>query len=257
MQKNKTNNKKTTLIGNALKVLNQRETIEHQLNFLFKPDDVFEVCLIAPKTIKNRLWKNEWAGGKKAIVAGWYNNIQTAIDDILEADETAEPMGIYCTLNPVIPALLGRANNRLMSNPNRTQDKEISEVRHLLIDADPIRPTGISSTDQEKEQALELLKKIRPDLTAKGWDEPLFGDSGNGGHLIYRIDHDWAALVPDMLKALDEGYSTEQVNIDTTVGNPARITKVYGTKTRKGDSTNDRKHRYARILSLPNQQVSK
>lgn len=65
----------------------------------------------------------------------------------------------------------------------------------------------------------------------------MFADSGNGWHLIYRIDADCGPLVPELLKSLAHDYSNEQVEIDTAVGNPARLTKVYGTMTRKGDST--------------------
>ena len=39
--------------------------------------------------------------------------------------------------------------------------------------------------------------------------------------------------------------------VDETVGNPARIGKLYGTWARKGDSTADRPHRLARILAAP------
>jgi hypothetical protein len=59
--------------------------------------------------------------------------------------------------------------------------------------------------------------------------------------LIYRIEPDCGPLVPDLLKFLAHAYSDELVDIDTAVGNPARLTKVYGTMTRKGDSTGGRK----------------
>ena len=73
-----------------------------------------------------------------------------------------------------------------------------------------------------------------------GW-----GTATSGG------DTDCTGLILDFLKALDRKYSTCAVNIDTTVGNPARLVKIYGTMTRKGDSTKDRPHRMAKILSLP------
>ena len=41
------------------------------------------------------------------------------------------------------------------------------------------------------------------------------------------------------------------LELDQVVFNPARLTKLYGTTTRKGDHTQDRPHRLARIISLP------
>ena len=228
-----------------------RQHVEQTLKFLFRHDETFEICLIGPKVQKSPLWANEWAGGKKAIVAGWFNDVARAADFIVNADQAVSPAGIYCTLNPVNPALLGRANNRLKANAARTKDEEIATVRHFLIDADPKRPSDICSTDAEKAAAFDLLRQIRTDLRNSGWEEPLFADSGNGWHLIYRIDADCGPLVPELLKSLAHDYSNEQVEIDTAVGNPPRLTKVYGTMTRKGDSTEERPHRRACILNLP------
>lgn len=228
-----------------------RQHVEQTLKFLFRDSETFEICLIGPKLQKSQLWGNDFAGGKKAIVAGWFNDIARAADFIVHADERVAPAGIYCTLNPVNPALLGRANNRLKAHASRTKDDEITTVRHLLIDADPKRPADISSTDTEKAAAFDLLRRIQTDLRNSGWEEPLFADSGNGWHLIYRIDENCGPLVPALLKSLAHDYSNEQVEIDTAVGNPARLTKVYGTMTRKGDSTEERPHRRASILHLP------
>jgi hypothetical protein len=58
----------------------------------------------------------------------------------------------------------------------------------LLIDTDPSRPTGISSTDDEHEAALAKAHTIRAYLSSRGWSEPIFADSGNGAHLLYAID---------------------------------------------------------------------
>ena len=43
----------------------------------------------------------------------------------------------------------------------------------------------------------------------------------------------------------------DDVDIDLTVYNPARICKLYGTMARKGDSTVDRPHRRSCILETP------
>ncbi len=243
-----------TATNNQQKVRSQHGKegdVRSTLEYLFDSKEVFEVCMIAPSVRKHSLWQNEYANGEKPVIAGWFNNIDKAVEVITLLNEKVKPSGIYTTLNPCIPALLGRANNRFKAGVNRTKDSEIIEVRHMLVDADPVRPSGISSTDQEKEAALTLLRIVYQDLKEQGWPEPLVSDSGNGAHLIYPIENDVAELLPSILTALDLKYSTDAVKIDTAVGNPARLVKVYGTVTRKGDSTEERPHRRSKVLSLP------
>ena len=192
---------------------------------------------------------------KRAIVAGWFRNHVKAA--VLAAQVWAT--GVYITLNPCQAALLARASRRLIAQVDRTKDAEISHIRNLLIDLDPIRPAGISSTDCEHEAALEMARIIRVDLENEGWPDPLMGDSGNGGHLIYPVDlpnsPECIALMKAVLKAMSLRYQDHLVRLnlelDQVVFNPARLTKLYGTTTRKGDHTQDRPHRLARIISLP------
>ena len=47
---------------------------------------------------------------------------------------------------------------------------------------------GISSSDDEHTAALERAMAIRDELSKRGWPEPIFADSGNGGHLLYQVD---------------------------------------------------------------------
>jgi hypothetical protein len=90
-------------------------------------------------------------------------------------------------------------------------------------------------------------------LAGLGFPEPVRADSGNGAHLLYLIDlpNDDAAqaLVKGCLVTLDMLFSDERVNVDTANFNAARIWKLYGTVSRKGDSTPERPHRRSRILS--------
>lgn len=230
------------------------DDIAQTLAYLHPPRNVFEVCLINPQVKKHRLW-NGFAGGQKAIVAGWFDDVGKAADVIRQINDQVEPDGIYVTLNPCNPALLGRANNRLKASVARTKDRDVDSIRHLLIDMDPERPAGVSSTETEKEATSDMLRAVYGYLKGQSWPKPLAGDSGNGGHLIYCLDLENnqknVELVKAVLQALDKRFSTEQVKVDTSVFNPARISKVYGTTARKGDSTNDRPHRKAAILSIP------
>src|SRR6266487_5312052 len=73
--------------------------------------------------------------------------------------------GIYFTANPVNPALLARAANRIGDYAKLTTgDHDIIRRRWLPLDLDPVRPAGIASTDAEHEIALERARQVRRHL---------------------------------------------------------------------------------------------
>jgi len=164
--------------------------------------------------------------------------------------------GVYVTLNPVAPDLLARADNRVKGyTRSSTVDREIVRRRWLLIDFDPIRSKGISSTDAEHGLALAAASEAIDVLRRRGWPEPVYADSGNGAHLLYRIDlpndADSTVLVKSILKAAALRFGTSSVDVDLTVFNASRISKLYGTMAQKGDSTDSRPHRLSRVLARP------
>uniref|UniRef100_UPI0037424640 hypothetical protein n=1 Tax=Methanofollis aquaemaris TaxID=126734 RepID=UPI0037424640 len=179
----------------------------------------------------------------------------TAAAEALDADP--EVKGIYVTLNVVDPALLARRANRVKMRLTRhdptTADADILRRRWLPIDLDPVRPSGVSSTDEEHDAALARADTIAGWLSGQGFPDPIKADSGNGAHLLYRIDlpnDDGAtALVKGVLATLDMVFSDDVVVVDTANVNAGRIWKLYGTVSRKGDHTRDRPHRRAKILS--------
>ena len=163
--------------------------------------------------------------------------------------------GIYFTPNPVKPCLLARASNRikLADRGETTSDAEITHRHWLLVDIDPKRSAGISSSDDEHNAAEAKGREIMAALSDEGWPMPIFADSGNGFHLVYRIDlpTDDGGLVEGVLKALAERFDNAIVKIDTCVANPARIWKLYGTLSAKGDATPDRPHRMSKLVQVP------
>lgn len=188
----------------------------------------------------------------KRTVSGYYDDWATLTRDAAAWDRQAP--GIYVTLNPINPALLARSRNR--ATPfcdTTTTDSDVTVRRWLPIDCDPVRPSGIPSTDAEHEAALARATAIRAALSARGWPDPVQADSGNGAHLLYRVDlpADDGGLVARCLEALAFGWDDGAVTIDRSVHNPARIWKLYGTVARKGDGTPDRPQRLARIIAVP------
>jgi hypothetical protein len=187
------------------------------------------------------------------VVSGYFNQPDTLAQAVGAITRAA---GIYITANPVKPELLARAANRvreLGKGESTTSDADILSRRWLLIDCDPERPAGISSTDSEHDASLAVAETLAASLMSEGWPAPIIADSGNGGHLMWRIDlpTDDGGMVKKCLEALAFRFNTNAVHIDTTVHNPARIWKLYGTIARKGDSTPDRPHRQSMVLGVP------
>lgn len=98
--------------------------------------------------------------------------------------------GIYFVPNPIKPDLLTRSVNkaRRIDKDPTTGDRDIARRHWLLIDCDPTRPSGISASDGEHAAAIERAQAIREYLARSGWPQPILADSGNGAHLLYRID---------------------------------------------------------------------
>ena len=223
--------------------------ITHALRLWFQAGDVFEVRVLDAVSADYR---------REHIESGYfdYEHI-SAVPEALK--RLLSFRGVYVTVNPVNPDLLARAVNRLRPagrNPT-TADTDIVRRRWLLIDCDPRRASGVSSSNSEHESALAKAREIRDGLSSLGWPDPIMTDSGNGAQLMYRIDlpADDGELVRRVIGEIAKA-SSEQVAIDTSVHNPARIWRLPGTMNCKGDSIPERPHRMARILEEPQDIVS-
>lgn len=189
---------------------------------------------------------------KPHTVSGYFD--YDHLDAMAKAAATIQAPAVYFIPNPVDPALLARAANRLEHGAkNTTADSDILQRRWLLIDTDPWRPAGISSTDAQHAAALAKAAAIAEWLSLAGWPEPMQADSGNGAHILYRVDlpTDDGGLLQRILAALAFRFDDATVNVDLTTFNPARIWKLYGTVARKGDDTAERPHRLATLLHVP------
>lgn len=195
--------------------------------------------------------------GRRVVRSGYFTDPSVAAEHI--ARVAASSHGVYATLNTVLPELRARRADRIdvADKGETTGDQHVVSRTRLLIDIDAVRPSGISASDREHDAALSLAAEVADELDACGWPSPLRGDSGNGAHLVYAIDLpvDDGGLVARVLEAAQSrwGCSVDGIalKIDTTVANPSRITKLFGTRTRKGDDVQERPHRMARIVRAP------
>lgn len=215
---------------------------------LLEPGRVFEVRALGVSLPSYR---------RRHIRAGYYDydHLDDACAEALNLE--ADAAGIYVTLNPTKADLLARRANRIdvAESGDQTSDGDIDCRRLVLIDADPIRPKGISATDAEKAKAREVILAVRDFLLDSGFPPVVLADSGNGYHLLIRVnlpnDDNSRELTRRFLAALASKFDSPDVKIDQAVFNSARITKLYGTLARKGDSTADRPHRRSSIIEAP------
>lgn len=196
-------------------------------------------------------------GGYTRTYAGWFDQPEKLAEWAYKMD-VQNPEYVSITLNPVNPDLLSRSANKmrhLKKGDPSTSDADIIERAWLPIDLDPVRPAGISSTEEEHQAALQLAFQMIDDLSAQGWPEPVLASSGNGAHVVYPISlpasKESDAVCLDALRALAAKYDNDQVKIDTQLGNASRILKLWGIMARKGDSTAARPHRRSEILMPP------
>ncbi len=216
-----------------------RDSIQAFYRALVRPGDVYEVRIPRPRD--QRL----------GVVSGYVNDEDRFVGIASHFDATSAE-AVYITLNPVTPALLARASNRLQRNAKvLTTDADVLVYRNLLIDIDPVRPSRISATDAERVVALTTTDAIVSFLIEQGWPDPIVhGSSGNGGLLIYRLRDlpttpENTRLVKTVLESLASLFNTPAVKVDTSVANPSRLVKVIGTVAAKGDHTQDRPWRRA------------
>ena len=216
--------------------------IKRGLRVLFAPGDVVEVRALDVNGKTN---------------AGYFNDYDRLANEA--ARLSGQAAGVYVVLNPLNPDLLARYRNRITISPkNLTQDADITRRRWLPIDIDARRPAGISSTDQEHAAAIATAQEIKNFLICEfGFpaDSIITGDSGNGAHVPVRIDlpvdSESETIIKACLRAIAAKFDNNQVSIDQSVFNAARIWKLPGTLARKGDHIPDRPHRIARLLDVP------
>ena len=176
---------------------------------------------------------------KVRTISGYYDDLDalasTCKDLSGNSYKNAKIETVYTTLNPFNPDLVARSCNRLTDYAkNTTGDKDIIQRLWLPVDIDSVRPAGYSCDRRGKNTGRRDWHGRPGDLAEHGFPSPLVADSGNGGHLLYRVDlentEDVTSILVQFYGLLAKQFSTDKVKLDTAVYNAARIWKVYGTK---------------------------
>ena len=194
------------------------------------------------------------ASNKRNNMSGYFRDADTLIRAFDNVD--VRDKNVYITLNRIDDSLYSRAqHDSFKQTSEATHDAEVIGYDWLFIDLDPVRVSGVSSSNSEFRAANELAVKVYRYLKELGFTEPVKAISGNGFHLLYNIHlkntDENRSLIERCLKALSEMFSNDEVKIDTVNGNPSRICKLHGTLAQKGANTADRPHRMSYIFSAP------
>ena len=194
--------------------------------------------------------------GNNKTASGYYKNIENLVRDV-ERMDAEDKFQIYFTLNCIEDSCYGREQcEKVIWKPkNTTTDNDIKGRYWIMIDLDPKRPAGTSSSNDEYEKAHMKAVEVYRYLMDMGFYEPVVCSSGNGWHLLLPckigISTETNDVVNKFLRVLSMLFSDESIDIDVKVGNPARICKLYGTTAKKGTNIPDRPHRMARIVKTP------
>ena len=195
--------------------------------------------------------------GSNKTASGYFSNPKTLIEAIRPYTEN---FNIYFTLNKIDPACYGREQrDRILQRvKNTTSDSEIIARDWILVDLDAKRLSGVCSTKEEAIKAHEKGKEVYKFLMDNGFYEPIVVFSSSGIHLYLRCalknSEENTKLIKRFLNALSMLFSDEHVDCDTSVYNPARISRLVGSYSCKG-ANNDptRPQRMCRFLKVPDE----
>lgn len=199
-------------------------------------DELFEIRILGDRT---------WSG--------YFYDIETAIEALKPFDNA----NIYYSINEVKKACASRDQFNCFKQVKGTATSK-QDIEHrwwLPIDVDCERPSGVSSTNEEKAKAHKKAQDVFVFLRNNGFSTPVVCDSSSGYHILYPIDMNNTQESEDAIKAfleiLGHNFTDENIKIDTVLHDSNRILRLPGSYGRKGRSSDERPHRLAKILSIP------
>jgi hypothetical protein len=179
----------------------------------------------------------------------FYENKHQFIEDVV----TYNYKGFTC-----YAGLQPRKKDLLNSGRSGT-NKDITAIRFLYLDIDPVRPSKVNATDREKQLCLEYVIEIQKKFqNGGGYHSPILTSSGNGNWILAPIRE---IIITDANRSeiskklkswgtsLAEKFSGDNIKIDCNTFDLRRITKIPGTRIYNYPDTSDRPQRIAEILS--------
>ena len=144
-------------------------------------------------------------------------------------------------------------------NPRKRKAGKVEDIARIIgipFDVDPENRKD-AATENEKQIVRENAEKFMAWLRSRGYLEPYLDDSGNGYHVIQKVDI--TVKQPAWLENQLRNYfkevqkATPYMKLDS-IFDMTRILKVPGTLSLTGENIPERPHRTAKILSLGSQE---
>lgn len=194
----------------------------------------------------------------KFTYSGYFKSVENLISQI-EPYSNMDDEQVYFVLNKIDDACYGRQQSeKIVKSPKiTTNDNDIVHRRWVMCDFDPIRKSGTNASEEEFELAHKKAQAVFKFLRGKGFEDPIICKSGNGWHLLYKIDEpisdEATETIKGFFKYMSQQYSDDKVEFDEKNFNAARVCKLYGTVAKKGANLPDRPWRMSEIVWTPEQ----
>ena len=191
--------------------------------------------------------------------SGIYDDFELLSRDIQKFD--CGNYNIYFRINELKDAVKGKIQyNKFIKGAKGAKDVDIKQRDWLFLDFDPIREGGvkdIAATNEEMEKSHIVAVECYRYLKTFGFPEPIVCKSGNGWHILYKLDkvkeegEPTKQIFTNFLSYLAMKFTTDEVDVDLKNSNASRLTKLYGTTSRKGANITERPHRKSEIIKIP------
>jgi P4 family phage/plasmid primase-like protien len=181
------------------------------------------------------------------IAVGYFDSWDAALRAV--ENEPTQYKAAYTTLNPLnIPAQIPLNPQALNPSRNAASASDVARRVRLLVDLDPPRQPGTNSTELEKQAARGQADGVREYLKSRNWPEPMVCDSGNGWHLVYRLELPNDASATEIVRGALARLKQLFPMVDAGNFEANRLCKLYGSWARKGEHSEDRPWRRSAIL---------
>jgi hypothetical protein len=175
----------------------------------------------------------------------FFTDLDKAAAVIEKADASGKFKGIYVSLQV------------LKQGVTSDKRKDVESYVHLMIDFDRKTKNG-NASDEERSAIEQVTQEAKEWLCGILGSEPLVADTGNGFHLVFKVqpfaaDERAMALLKECILAVKARFEKPGLNleIDTSVAEPEQLTRCYGTWNRKFPDTPGRPQRQSWVLSAP------
>jgi len=167
----------------------------------------------------------------KQIISGIYSDINIMVNNIKYAIKNG--FNVYNTINP---SNLTATNGNLRPYLKTTKNKDITRIKTLFFDFDPVREKGVQATPEQVGESFKMITKMSRWLYDQGfgWTSNI-GFSGNGWHSYYAVDLDVndKSMIDDLYTLLNKRFNSDLVSFDVSVKNSARIARTFGSINHK------------------------